>query len=342
MSSAPSLTKQDLRKIIPGILISLLALAAIFYLVDVRRLIEALRLADYRLIFLLLVVTLLWVFVRSIVWRTLLQEKAPLGMVFLTLNEGYVLNNLLPLRLGEVGRAFLLSRKAHLGFLQVFSTVLIERALDVAMAVGVLLGTLPFVVGGNFAWQAAILVGGAVIIGLFLLHLLARNQSWAFRQYERWSQRLPVIAKALKPPQLEALFEGLRVLVDGRRFLRVLLWMLLNWGIAVLQFYILMRAFFPEAELVWATLSLGVMAMGVAVPSSPGAVGVLEISIMGALSVFGVDPSTALAAALTAHLTNYLVTGLIGAFAFLKDGLTLTGVFREVRQVSSTQSEETG
>jgi hypothetical protein len=342
MSSAPSLSKQDLRKIIPGILISLLALAAIFYLVDVQRLIEALRLADYRLIFMLLVVTLLWVFVRSIVWRTLLQERAPLSMVFLTLNEGYVLNNLLPLRLGEVGRAFLLSRKARLGFLQVFSTVLIERALDVAMAAGVLLGTLPFVVGGNFAWQAAILVGGTVIIGLFMLHLLARNQSWAFRQYERWSGRLPVIEKTLKPSQLEALFEGLRALVDGRRFLRVLLWMLLNWGIAILQFYILMRAFFPQAELVWATLSLGVMAMGVAVPSSPGAVGVLEISIMGALSVFGVDPSTALAAALTAHLTNYLVTGLIGAFAFLKDGLTLTGVFREVRQVSSTKSEESG
>jgi uncharacterized protein (TIRG00374 family) len=342
MPSSPSLSRRDLRKIIPGILISLLALAAIFYLVDVRRLIEALRLADYRLIFLLLLATLLWVFVRSIVWRTLLQERAPLSMVFLTLNEGYVLNNLLPLRLGEVGRAFLLSRKAHLGFLQVFSTVLIERALDVTMAAGILLGTLPFVVGGNFAWQAAILVGGAVIIGLFMLHLLARNQSWAFRQYERWSERLPIIGKVLKPGQLEALFEGLAALVDGRRFLRVLLWMLLNWGIAVLQFYILMRAFFPEAELVWATLSLGVMAMGVAVPSSPGAVGVLEISIMGALSVFGVDPSTALAAALTAHLANYLVTGLIGAFAFLKDGLTLTGVFREVRQVSSTQSEESG
>ena len=44
-----------------------------------------------------------------------------------------------PVRLGEVGRAFLLSRKANLGFLQVFSTVLIERAMDVALAAGVLL-----------------------------------------------------------------------------------------------------------------------------------------------------------------------------------------------------------
>ena len=136
-----------------------LALVAIFYLVDLRRLMDAVRLADYRFIILLLAITLVWLVVRSIVWRTLLQERAPLGMVFLTLNEGYLLNNVLPLRLGEVGRAFLFSRKAQLGFLQVFSTVLIERIMDVALAAGVLLVTLPFVVGGGFAWQAAAFAG---------------------------------------------------------------------------------------------------------------------------------------------------------------------------------------
>jgi hypothetical protein len=339
MSASPSLSRRDWRKILPGVIVSALSLVVIFYLVDLRRLVDALRLADSRFILLLLVITLIWIVVRSIVWRTLLQERAPLGMVFLTLNQGYLLNNVLPLRLGEVARALLLSRKAHLGFLQVFSTVLIERALDVAMAAGVLLSSLPFVVGGGFAWQAAALAGGLVVLGLFMLHLLARNQPWAQAQYERWSQRLPVMGKLLKPAQLTALYEGLVVLVDGRRFLRVLLWMLLNWGIAILQFYVLMRAFYPQADLVWATLTLGVMAFGLAVPSSPGAVGVLELSIIGALSVFGIDPSTALATALTAHLTNYLLTGLIGAYAFLKDGLSLTGVFRDVQKISSTTEE---
>jgi hypothetical protein len=341
MATSRSFSRQDWRKIIPGILISLLSLAAIFYLVDLERLIESLRLADYRFVLLLFFTTLFWIVIRSIVWRTLLQEKAPLGMVFLTLNQGYVLNNILPFRLGEVGRAFLLSRKARLGFLQVFSTVLIERAMDVALAAGVLLVSLPFVVGGNLAWQAATLTGGLVLLGLGLLHLLARNQGWAQTQYERWSQGVPLVGKALKPTQLEAFFEGLAVLVDGRRFTRVLFWMLFNWAVAIFQFYALMRAFFPEAQLVWATLTLGVMALGIAVPSSPGAVGVLEIAIMGALSVFGVDPSTALAAALTAHLTNYLITGLIGAYAFFKDGLTLAGVFRDVRGISSAPPQET-
>jgi len=101
MSASPTLSRRDWRKIVPGVIISALSLVVILYLVDLRRLLDALRLADFRYIFLLLVITLIWIVVRSIVWRTLLQERAPLGMVFLTLNQGYLLNNVLPLRLGK-------------------------------------------------------------------------------------------------------------------------------------------------------------------------------------------------------------------------------------------------
>jgi uncharacterized membrane protein YbhN (UPF0104 family) len=100
-----SLTRQDWRKILPGIAVSLLALAVIFYWVDFQRLGQALQLADYGYIALLFLISLVWIGVRGLVWRALLQEQASYSQVFLTLNEGYLLNNLLPFRLGEVGRA---------------------------------------------------------------------------------------------------------------------------------------------------------------------------------------------------------------------------------------------
>jgi uncharacterized protein (TIRG00374 family) len=330
-----SITKKDWRKILPGVIVSAICLAVIFYLVDLHRFGEALRQADLRLVALLVLVSLSWTGVRMLVWRTLLQEQATLSQVFLTLNEGYLLNNLLPFRLGEVGRAFLLSRKANLGFMQVVSTIVIERALDVAMAVGLLLGSLPFVIGGgDLARQAALAAGGLVLVGLAALYLLARNQAWALRQFERLSDRIPLLKKVGRGP-LIAFFEGLAALKDGARFLRVLVFMLLNWAVAVLQFYVLLRAFFPEAQVLWAVFTLSVMALGIAAPSSPGAVGVLEVSIIGALSAFGLDPSTSLAAALTSHLTGYLTTGLIGAYALAKDGLTLSGLYRQVRQTQT-------
>jgi uncharacterized protein (TIRG00374 family) len=269
-----------------------------------------------------------------------LREQATHSQVFLTLNEGYLLNNILPFRLGEVARAFLLSKKARLGFLQVFSTVIIERALDIVMAAALLLLTLPFVFQTGLAWQMAVIVGGVVLFGLVILHLLARNQEWALRQYDRLADRITILKKLIANQQLTAFFSGLDVLVNWRRFLKVILLMILNWGVAVIQFYVLLLAFFPQARLLWGAFTVSVMAFGIAAPSSPGAIGVMEIAIMGALSAFNLDSSAALAAALTAHLTNYLTTGVIGIFALAKDGLTLSGLFRDVSEITPQTGQE--
>ena len=274
----------------------------------------------------------------GLVWRTLLQEQASFSQVFLTLNEGYLLNNILPFRLGELGRAFLLSKKAGLGFLQVFSTILIERALDVAFAAGLLFATLPFVMKVNLAWQAAVTMGSLVLVGLVCLYLLARNQTWALQQFDRLVVRFPKLERLIGQQQLSAFFTGLGSLTDGKRFLKVVLLMLLNWGIALLQFFVLLRGYLPAAQPLWAAFTMAVMALGVAAPSSPGAVGVLEASVVGALSIFGLDPSVTLAVALTAHLSNYLTTGLIGAYALARDGQSLAGLYRDVRKISIPSS----
>lgn len=322
----------DWRRMLPGLLVSAVSLGLVLYFADLRKLAEALRLADYRFVALSMLVTLTWLLVRGLVWRTLLQDKAPYQAVFWSLNEGYLLNNLLPFRLGEIGRAFLLARKAQLGFWQVLSTIVIERILDLALAVGLLFTTLPFVVGASWARQASIVVGGAVVSGLAVLYLLARNRERAIDLFERLSQRWPLLyrlgGKAITP-----FFNGLGVLTDGLRFLRAVGWMVVNWLVAITQYAIMVNAFFPGANLLWAAFSLGVAALGIAAPSSPGAVGVLELSIVGALSLFGLDASTALALAITIHLVQYLITGALGAYALARDGESLIDLYRRVRSI---------
>jgi uncharacterized protein (TIRG00374 family) len=338
-------SKKSWLKLLPGLVVSGLSLAGLLYLVDVKRLAEALRLADYRMVALIFPTTLLWLLVRTVVWRTLLQEKATFSQVFFTLNEGYLLNNLLPFRLGEVGRAYLLSRKASigsaepLGFMQVFSTIIIERALDVAMAAGLLLCTLPFVVsealGGRVDWalEAALAAGGLVVIGLGALYLLARYRVQAQAIFERSVSRWAFL-RNFGARQLSAFLAGLAVLTDFRRFLRAVAWMAVNWAGAMLQYYLLLRAFFPDPTLLWVAFTLGVVALGVAAPSSPGAVGVMELAMVGALSAFGLDRSSALAAALVAHIANILITGLLGVYALARDGLTLSGLYRQVQRLT--------
>ncbi len=331
--------RQDWKRILPGLAISVVALAVVFYFADLSQVIEALRLADYRLVFLVVLSTLGWLGFRAILWRTLLLEQATLRQTFLTVNEGYLINNVLPLRLGEVARAFLLSRKAPPGFLQVFSTVIIERALDMLMAAGLLLSTLPFVVNASWAMQAAIGAGGLVLVGLAVLYLLARYPDWVVRQFKVIARRWPTVDR-VGSEQLSVFLSGLSVLTDGKRFLRAIFWLILNWSVALFQYFVLLRAFYPQAKLLWAAFSLGVVPLGAAAPSSPGALGVLEASMVGALSVFGLDASTALAIAITGHAINYLVTGVIGIYALVLDGVQISRVGDFYRQLRDIKPEE--
>lgn len=320
---------------LPGFAISAVCLAIVFYLVDPQKFGQALALADYRLISLAVLTSLAWLLVRGLVWRTLLQDKASYTDVFLTVNEGYLLNNILPFRLGEFGRAFLLSRKANLEFWQVFSTILIERILDLAMTAGLLLGTLPFIVGASWAREAALGAIGLVLVGLGGLFVIARRQEQVTAIVASLGKRWPLIEK-VTGTRLQAFLTGLSALTDGGLFLRALAFMLLNWSIVILQEYVLLRAFFPQAQLLWATFSLSVSALGLAAPSSPGGIGVMELSMVGALALFGLDNTTALAFAITVHLFNYVLSGLIGSYALAKDGESLIGVYHKLTRLRST------
>jgi uncharacterized protein (TIRG00374 family) len=328
----PKSTSQDWRRILPGLAVSALCLVIIFYLIKPHKLVNALRMADYRLVIGGGILTLLWLAVRGAVWRTLLQEKASPGQTFLTLNEGYLLNNFLPLRLGEVGRAFLLGRKTGLSFWYVFSSILIERAVDVVFAASLLLSTLPFVVGASVAWETALGIAGLVLLGLGALYLMARHPTRAMRLFERLTTRWSFLSK-LGGSVLPAFFSGLEVLTDRTRFLRAIILFAANLTVGVVQYYVILLAFFPGARLLWVVFVMAVSSLGMALPSSPGAVGVFEGAVVGALVVFNLDPAKALAYAFTLHFWNYVITGILGAYALSRDGESLTHLYERVRRV---------
>lgn len=338
-----SFTPSNWKQILPGLAISLISLVVLFLLVDLDRLWQALQLADYRLVGMFLIVTLLWLFIRTSVWHSLLEENFTWFNVFLAINQGYMLNNLLPFRLGEIGRALLLNTKSGVkeknnptsknGFFYILSTILIERSLDLAMAAAMLLISLPFVVGASWAFQAALTTVGLVILSLTGMYILARNRTIAQAKASQWLAKVPRLER-IGVKQIETFLNGLATLTNPHRFLKVIGLMTLNWVIAFAQYFMLVLAFFPQAKPLFAAFSLGVVSLGIAIPSSPGAVGIMELSMVGALSIFKLDASIALALALTAHLTNYLLTGLIGAYGFARDGQKITDLYDRARKFS--------
>ncbi len=331
---------KDIKRWLPGALISLTLIAAILYYVDFRAMWNAIRTADYRLIAGASLLSFLWMLIRAKVWKTLLRDKPIYKDVLFTTAEGYLLNNFLPFRLGELGRAFLLSRKSGgLKFAEILPTIVIERAVDLGFSAVILLAALPFVVGADGSEQIGYIVGGAVLLGLAAMYLLARNNQWALDNFHKLSARIPPLQR-FGGNFLESFFQGLGVLTDGWRFLRFLFWMILNWAIALVAYYLISFAYFPQTELIWGFFILGAAAFGGAIPSLPGAVGTFDGAIAAALTLLTGDQSTALAVALTARLYNYLNSGVIGGIGLMTEGQTLSGVYRQLMNFGNKAKAE--
>ncbi|HEX8990432.1 MAG TPA: lysylphosphatidylglycerol synthase transmembrane domain-containing protein [Anaerolineales bacterium] len=329
----PSFSK-DLKRWLPGAIVSIVLIAAIVYFVDIPKVIAAIRAANYRILGVVTVLSFLWMFVRAIVWRTLLRERASYRDVLMSLSEGYLLNNILPVRLGELGRAFMLSRKTDLPFVEILPTIVIERAVDIAFTAAIFLAALPFLTGTQGAGRIGLILGVIVVIGLVGLYLLARNDRWALDTFHKLSARWPAIQR-LGGGILEPFLAGLVVLTDGWLFARFLFWMTLNWALAILTYYLTILAFFPQTQVTWAMFGLGAAAFGGAVPSLPGAVGTFEGAFGGALTLLTGDRSTSLAVALVARFFNYLSSFVLGGIALAREGQSLSGIYQQLMSFRS-------
>ncbi len=324
---------------LPGTLISVALIAAILYFVDFGTMLDSIRAADYRLLAIAVVLSFIWLIIRAKVWQTLLRDKPTYKDVLFTAGEGYLLNNFLPFRLGEIGRAFLLSRKSGIQFGEILPTIFIERTVDLAFSAAIFLAALPFVVGTAGSERIGIIVGVIVLIGLVMMYVLARNNQWALDLFHKLSARWPAVQK-FGGSFLESFFAGLGVLTDGWLFLRFLFWMTLDWAIALVAYYLMILAYFPQAQWIWGLFILGAAAFGGAVPSLPGAVGTFEGAVAGALTLLTNDQSTALAVALTARFYNYLNSGVIGGIGLLSEGQTLSSVYQQLMNFRNTEKAE--
>lgn len=318
------------RRWLPGLLISALALFVVFQVASWEDLGPAIAAIKPIYIAAVTGLTIIFLVIRAVAWRILLGGKASVSQTFWAINQGYLLNNLFPLRAGELGRSVLLGQAAGIRPVHVLSTVIIERAFDLAIAAGILLATLPLALGMAWARPVALITLTIVIAALVVLFLMSRNQEMVSRWVERLGERWGLIRKVVAP-QIRSLLEGLATLSNPRQFLLSLFWIGLSWLVAMTQYYIFILAIEPSAPFWWGAFTDGVLALGIAIPSAPAALGTFEASIVGALTILGINETSALAYAITIHFVQFAVTGVLGMIGMIRQGKSIGNIFRDLR-----------
>lgn len=335
MSQVNSGWWQKARKWLPGLLISLIAIAILLRVSDWQGVGDALGRVRWWTLAAGVGITLVFLLLRGAAWREILDGKPGLWQSFRIVNEGYLINNILFHRAGELARAVFMGQVNNIGTARALSSIVLERVFDLVFAAGIFLLCLPLVVGANWARTAGFITLGLVIVVLFALFLAARFQEKLLGWMDTWQIKVGFWQRWLKP-QIRHLFEGLAVLNRPRRFLAAVLLIGLSWGVAFLNHFVFMRALIPDAPFWWGVFTDTALAMGIALPSVPSAVGVYEAAIVGALVLLGVASETGLAFAILLHVLQFVVTAILGMIGLIQDGRSLT----QVKDIFSRREQE--
>ncbi len=310
------------RRALPGFLVSAVVLAVVFALSDPRTLWNALRSVPLWVLGAASALLALSLVLRALSWQVLLGQRVKWVDAFWALSAGYLINNVIPFRAGEAARALLVAPKARVSFWHALSTVMVERLFDVVLLASLLVGSLPWVLDVPWARQAAWGFGGAALAMLVVLAIIARYRRRLAPALTAWQQRHARFAwgKRLLHWTLSFL-DGLEALASLPSLAAVTVLLAASWGVQVAAYGLTLQALVPRASYLWAAFALGSVGMGVAVPSAPGGLGVVEGVMVFVLGTLGVEASIALAYALVMHGIYYAVTGVLGWL-----GITFYGV----------------
>ncbi len=339
---SPKITtgKRGILKWLPGVLISGIAIYAIFRIARWDGL--QLAISKIQISYLLagLAIYMISLLARGMAWRILLEKKATLGQTFLALNEGYLVSNIFPFRLGEFARAFLLGTETKLGTVRVLSSIVIERAFDLAIAAGLIISMLPLAFELSWAKPVAFGTMIIVVIGFVVLYFLAVKREDVKKWFVRFGENKAFIQKTILP-QIDPFFQGLSALSNPVQFITSLGCMLLSWGLAILEYYVLLLQFVPNAQLWWLALCIGILGLGIALPSAPAAIGVWEASLIAGLAIFKVDATQALAYAALIHFMNFVTNGSLGLYGLARTGKTLNSLMNDLGMKTTGKSKTT-
>lgn len=317
-----------------GLLVSLLAVIFIATQVNVTALANALEHARYAYLLPAFGLLLVGLVARALRWQVLLNGRLPLLRAFNIMNVAYLVNGILPLRIGEVARVYLATQvKPPVPVFQTASTIIVERLLDLLAVVLLLAGALVAGPVPDELRAAAAVAGPAALVGFLALVFLSWQRGLALRLLAAVVGRFDKTGEEVDKPsfarRLSAWFvqflDGLLPLTNPRALFLAFGWTAASWVLSVVAGYILMYAFYPAASWAATCLYIAAASFSIAVPAVPGNVGTYEGSILLALGAagYGEPLEVAVAFALVVHGVNLAVHVSTGIIGFIQEGVSL-------------------
>lgn len=319
------------KKLFFGLAISAFCLFLVFREINLAELQKSLARVKYSYLLITLGCLFLFSFLRALRWKYLIAplKKVKTRNLFELVMIGFLANNILPARIGEVARAFILGKAEGISKISSLATIVMERIFDLLTLIVVLLiGShyLPYIRQKNHL--VLLLAGGSFGLLFLLLLVVKYRKGWVIYTTNKILSPLSPHLALQVEKSMQAFFEGLKVLEGGGHLVKILaLSLMIGLSMAGVYFFVAL-AFDIHLSLLALLVLISAICLGMVIPSSPGFIGTFHYFCIQGLFLVGIrDKNLALSYAIIAHLIQYIPESLLGIIFFWKMGLS----FQEIK-----------
>jgi len=323
-----------------GVVISLVLLAYLFHQTDLFSIGAVLGRANYFYLIPALALYFIGVGARAVRWHFLLRaiKPVPTRELFPVVVIGYMANDILPFRLGEVVRAFVLGQSQQLSKASILITIVVERLFDGLTMVG-FIAAASFVLPLDPTLKTTLAVGATLFLGVMIVLILVASLRARLDRAILFSlSRLPAAWGARIAKLIDSFFHGLSVLRNPFDALAALICSVVAWLLEAGMYLVLAIGFGivkPYAVFVLATALANLVTI---VPSTPGYVGVFDAPVKYVLTLFQVEPNLATSYTLLLHVALIVPVTLLGFFYAWRAGFTFAQLAQPTRATAEPRA----
>jgi uncharacterized protein (TIRG00374 family) len=306
---------------------------------DIEGVKSSFKAADYTYIMPVVFLSFIVQLLRSYRWGVILEPMEKMGQLtlFSITSVGFMAITLLPVRMGEIVRPYLISQKSSIKLGSSLATIVVERIFDMLTLMIVLLIVLVKIELPQWIFRSACSILIIFIPLLFLLIFFAVKREVSAKGIDRILGKLPHKLSSRLMRLFHSFIDGLQILPDLKRTIFVVFLSLLIWGLIGISTYLLFSSFPSMGQLPLAAgyAVLVITALGVALPTAPGFIGNYHFSCVLGLTLFGIPKTDALTFAILLHFIQFSVQILLGLVCLPFIKVSLPTLFKSSEQITS-------
>jgi hypothetical protein len=307
--------------VVLGLVTSAVFLALSFRKIPVGQVLSAVADVDLRILSLVLVTKVLFFTLASVRTSILLgpRRRYAFRQLFTSQLIGFVANNALPLRTGELVRIDYLAREGGLSRSGILPVVVVERLFDAASLGVLFVSVLPFLARDLPLGAAFGLSLGGALLALAAVYAFRLRPERLVSFFEALARPLGARARAFVSEKAYNAGEGLRAIPSGAAVPLVAVISAGLWGCGMASVQIWLWSFGIRLPWYAPLLVVVFLAFGLAMPSTPGHVGTYHYFALAGLTAAGLDPVRGLPVAIVGHAAAVIPFTLVGIPVFLRE-----------------------